>query len=500
MKYSAKSQRGTEHKTDCIVVGVYESKELSIAARTIDRASDGAIRNVVDSGEFDGRAGSVLVLRNLPGVASPRVMLVGFGPSAKLGPRTYSKAIAATTKKLTGLRLDNAALCIAELNMKGRDITAKAKIIAETVADATYSFNQLKSKNDNAGSTLQSIVVLIAQSRHLPAARTGLRQGQAVGNGVRLAKDLGNLPGNICTPAYLAKQARGLQRSHGLKVSVLDEAQMEKLGMGSLLSVSMGSREPAKLIVMEYQGGRKGAAPIAMVGKGLTFDAGGISLKPPAKMDEMKYDMCGAASVFGTMIAVAELKLPINVVGVVPSSENLPDGAANKPGDIVTSMSGKTIEILNTDAEGRLILCDALTYTERFKPESVIDIATLTGACVVALGSHASGLFCNDSGLTKAVLDAGERSRDRAWHMPMWDEYQGQLDSNFADMANVGGRDAGAVTAACFLSRYTAKFSWAHLDVAGTAWRSGSNKGATGRPVPLLTQFLIDRVERTRRR
>ena len=500
MKYSAKSQRATEHKTDCIVVGVYESKELSIAARTIDRASDGAIRNVVDSGEFDGRAGSVLVLRNLPGVASPRVMLVGFGPSAKLGPRTYTKAIAATTKKLTGLRLDNAALCIAELNMKGRDITAKAKIIAETVADATYSFNQLKRTNDNAGSTLQSIVVLIAQSRHLPAASTGLRHSQAVGNGVRLAKDLGNLPGNICTPAYLAKQARGLQRSHGLKVSVLDEAQMEKLGMGSLLSVSMGSREPAKLIVMEYQGGRKGAAPIAMVGKGLTFDAGGISLKPPAKMDEMKYDMCGAASVFGTMIAVAELKLPINVVGVVPSSENLPDGAANKPGDIVTSMSGKTIEILNTDAEGRLILCDALTYTERFKPESVIDIATLTGACVVALGSHASGLFCTDSGLTTAVLAAGDRSRDRAWHMPMWDEYQGQLDSNFADMANVGGRDAGAVTAACFLSRYTANFSWAHLDVAGTAWRSGSNKGATGRPVPLLTQFLIDRVERTRRR
>ncbi|MDH3466031.1 MAG: leucyl aminopeptidase, partial [Gammaproteobacteria bacterium] len=288
--------------------------------------------------------------------------------------------------------------------------------------------------------------------------------------------------------------------SHGLKVSVLDETQMKKLGMGSLLSVSRGSREPAKLIVMEYQGGRKGAPPVALVGKGLTFDAGGISLKPPAKMDEMKYDMCGGASVFGTLLAVAELKLPLNVVGVVPSSENLPDGAANKPGDIVTSMSGQTIEILNTDAEGRLILCDALTYTKRFKPESVIDIATLTGACVVALGSYASGLFSNDSGLTKAVLNAGERSRDRAWHMPMWDDYQSQLDSNFADMANVGGRDAGAITAACFLSRFTADFAWAHLDVAGTAWRSGSNKGATGRPVPLLTQFLIDRVERTRRR
>ena len=323
--------------------------------------------------------------------------------------------------------------------------------------------------------------------------RRSVREGEAISSGVQLARDLANLPGNICTPSYLAEQARKLQRSHQLKVSILSEPQMRSLKMGSLLSVTRGSREPAKLIIMEYRGGAKHSPPVALVGKGLTFDAGGISLKPAGKMDEMKYDMCGGASVFGTLLATAKLKLPLNVIGIVPSCENLPDGAANKPGDIVKSMSGQTIEILNTDAEGRLILCDALTYAKRFKPDVVIDIATLTGACVIALGDPASGLFSNNEQLAKGLLEAGESSGDRAWRLPLWKQYQKQLNSPFADIANIGGRGGGAITAACFLSRFTDNLNWAHLDIAGTAYHSGNNKGATGRPVGLLTQFLIQR-------
>ena len=310
---------------------------------------------------------------------------------------------------------------------------------------------------------------------------------------MELARTLGNLPGNICTPSYLADQARKLGKAHKkLKVSVLGEAAMEKLGMGSLLSVSRGSREPARLISLEYSGGRKGDRPVALVGKGVTFDSGGISIKPSPAMDEMKFDMCGAASVLGTLQACAEMDLPINVVGVIPTTENLPDGNASKPGDIVTSMSGQTIEVLNTDAEGRLILCDALTWCGKFKPDVVVDIATLTGACVIALGAHAAGLLSNDDELAEALAAAGNYAADRAWRLPLWDDYQPQLDSNFADMANIGGREAGTITAACFLSRFTEDYRWAHLDIAGVAWKQGKEKGATGRPVSLLTQFLLD--------
>src|SRR5690606_25789192 len=321
----------------------------------------------------------------------------------------------------------------------------------------------------------------------------GLTLGSAIAKGVNLARNLGDLPGNICTPTYLANEAKRLARNQPrLSAKILEEKQTKELGMGALLSVSAGSDEPAKLIVLEYRGGGKNDAPVALVGKGITFDTGGISLKPGAGMDEMKYDMCGAASVLGTFQTLLELQLPLNVVGIIPASENMPNGRATKPGDIVTSMSGQTIEILNTDAEGRLVLCDALTYSERFKPKVVIDIATLTGACVIALGAHASGLYSNRDELAQALLAAGQQSNDRAWHMPLWDDYQKQLDSNFADMANIGGREGGSITAACFLSRFTKKFAWAHLDVAGTAWKSGSAKGATGRPVPLLVQYLLN--------
>jgi leucyl aminopeptidase len=311
-----------------------------------------------------------------------------------------------------------------------------------------------------------------------------------------LAKDLGNLPSNICTPSYLAKQAEELAREYKLKCQVFEEKDMHKLGMGALLAVTKGSREPAKLVVLQYQGASKKDRPVVLVGKGITFDTGGISLKPSAEMDEMKYDMSGAGSVLGTIKAVAEMRLAINVVGIIPTCENMPGGNATKPGDIVTSMSGQTIEILNTDAEGRLILCDALTYAERFDPAAVVDIATLTGACVIALGHVATGLYANDDQLADELLSAGKVAWDRAWQMPLWDDYQEQIKSPFADMANIGGRPAGSVTAACFLARYAKKYKWAHLDIAGTAWRSGKDKGSTARPVPLLTAFLIGRAER----
>jgi leucyl aminopeptidase len=337
-------------------------------------------------------------------------------------------------------------------------------------------------------------VLNVARASITPRAGEALKQGDAIGQGMDLTKTLGNLPGNICTPSYLADQARLLAKNHKLGVKVLEQKDMEKLGMGSLLSVSKGSRQPPKLIVLEYHGGPAKQKPVVLVGKGITFDTGGISLKPGAEMDEMKFDMCGAASVLGTLKACAVMGLKHNVVGVVPTCENMPDGAASRPGDIVTSMSGQTIEILNTDAEGRLILCDALTYAERFNPAAVIDIATLTGACVIALGHVVSGMFSNRQALADELLDAGLTSFDRAWQLPLYEEYQDGLQSNFADMANIGGRPGGAITAASFLARYTKKFDWAHLDIAGTAWKSGKEKGATGRPVPLLTQFLMRRA------
>ena len=341
---------------------------------------------------------------------------------------------------------------------------------------------------------MRKIILSVPTRRALPIGDKAVAEGQAIANGVKLTKDLANLPGNICTPTFLAKQAKELQKVHkSIKIKVLDEAEMEQLGMGALLAVSRGSHEPAKLITLEYRGTSKDTKPVVLVGKGVTFDSGGISIKPAAQMDEMKFDMCGAASVLGTLATTAELNLPINVVGVIPATENMPNGNATKPGDIVTSLSGQTIEILNTDAEGRLILCDALTYCERFNPDVVIDIATLTGACVIALGKYATGLLSNHSPLANDLLNAGRTSNDRAWQLPLWEDYHQQLDSPFADMANVGGREAGTITAASFLSRFTKQFHWSHLDIAGTAWTGGKEKGATGRPVPLLAQYLLDR-------
>lgn len=493
MEFFTKSGNPDKQRVGCVIVGIFERRSPSDSAASIDELTDGLISSVMRRGDMDGKLGQSLLLQRPANLLCDRVLLVGCGKERNFDETAYRKANAAAAQQLAKLGAIDAVSYLSELRIKGKDAQWKVKQAVTTTIDDFYRFEHCKSDASDKKRSLQRLTFAVSSRTDLPQAEVGLAQGQAIGQGMSLAKDLGNLPGNICTPAYLAQQAKTLAKQHKkLSTKVLEEADMEKLGMGSLLSVSRGSREPAKLIIMEHKGGKPSDKPIVLVGKGLTFDAGGISLKPAAGMDEMKYDMCGAAAVFGAVQAACELDLPLNIVGVVPSSENLPDGAANKPGDIVTSMAGITIEILNTDAEGRLILCDALTYVEQnYDPAAVVDMATLTGACVIALGSHASGLFSNNDRLSKALLSAGELAGDRAWGLPLWPEYDQQLKSPFADVANIGGREAGAITAASFLARFTKKLRWAHIDIAGTAWNSGKNKGATGRPVPLLTEYLL---------
>ncbi|MHB8747448.1 MAG: leucyl aminopeptidase [Gammaproteobacteria bacterium] len=493
MHYTLTSGTPEKQRSACVVVGVFEERQLSDAAQALDKISQSYFKKVMQRGAFQGKTGQTLLLHDVPKVLSDCVLLVGCGKADEFNAPAFRKVNASATRCLNKAGMADAVSYLTQLPLADRDITWKVRHAVESAEDVLYRFEQLKSKPESARPTLRKLSFAAADRREQSLGEPALRVGLAVAQGVKLAKDLGNLPGNICTPGYLADQARQIAKQHKrVKVTVLETKDMEKLGMGALLSVARGSRQPPKLIILEYSGAAKSNKPFALVGKGITFDSGGISIKPAAAMDEMKFDMCGAASVLGVLSACAELKLPINVVGVIASSENLPDGNASKPGDIVTSMSGQTIEILNTDAEGRLVLCDALTYTERYKPRAVIDIATLTGACVIALGKHPSGLLSNDDALAQALITAGTNSGDRVWQMPLWDDYQDQLKSNFADMANIGGRDAGTITAACFLSRFTKKFHWAHLDIAGTAWKSGDQKGATGRPVPLLMQYLLD--------
>ena len=494
MEFKIKSGDLTRQKTPCLILGVFEKGKLSGPAEAIDRASFGHLKARIDAGDLDGEKGHTLMLYGVPGVEAERVLLVGCGKRKEFTRAVYNQAMASAVNLLNQRGTGGALCTLAELAPEGMDSYQAIRDLVTTATDQSYRYTHTKSEKQPLKHPLKRLHLWVSKKQEQDAAERAAREGAAIAAGVALSKELGNLPGNICTPSYLAQQAQALAiEGSKLRVEVLDEDAMQELGMGALLSVSRGSRQPAQLIVMHYNGGREGAKPVVLVGKGLTFDAGGISIKPAADMDEMKYDMCGGAAVIGAMHAAVALALPINLIGVVPASENLPDGAANKPGDIVTSLSGQTIEILNTDAEGRLILCDALTYVERFNPAVVIDLATLTGACVVALGKHPAGLFSRDDKLAAELLAAGDYAGDRAWRLPLWDDYQTQLDSNFADMANVGGRDAGAITAACFLSRYTKKYAWAHLDIAGIAWRSGKEKGSTGRPVALLTQFLLGR-------
>lgn len=494
MEYSVKSGDLSKQRAACVVVGVFSRRLLSPEGKFIDKLSTGYLTRRLKNGDVMGEIGQSLMLHEVPGIRADRVLLVGCGRQKDFTPARLKKAVAAAIGLLNSGPAVEAVFCLSGFEPANHGLYGTLRDVITAAEDRVYRFDELKSDPEAPKRPLRRLTFFLSDRRQLTTAERAIAHGKAIGQGVSLAKTLGNLPGNICTPSYLADQAKKLgRRSRKLRTKVLEEAQMQELGMGALLSVSRGSRQPAKLIVMEYRGGKANNKPVVIIGKGLTFDAGGISLKPAAAMDEMKYDMCGGASVLGVVSACVELELPINLVGIVPSSENLPDGDANKPGDIVTSMSGQTIEVLNTDAEGRLILCDALTYSERFEPSAVIDIATLTGACVVALGKHASGLFSDDDALAEEILAAGTKSGDRAWRLPLWEDYQNQLDSNFADMANIGGSGAGAVTAACFLWRFAKKFKWAHLDIAGAAWDTGKEKGATGRPVALLVQFLLKR-------
>lgn len=494
MEFIVKSARPETLKTATLVIPVGEGGKLGATAKAVDAASGGAIAALLKRGDLAGKPGQTLLAHGVANLKAERVLLVGMGKDAELSDRQLRKLIAAVYGVLKNLAGSDALLALQDVQVKGRDAYGKARLLVESLADAGYQFDRFKSQKATPGALKK--ITLITDKADTAAVERATREARAIAIGMALTKDLGNLPPNICHPSYLAEQAKELGKAHkNLKVEILDEKKLQTLGAGAFLAVGQGSEQPPRMIVMQYNGGKKGDKPHALVGKGITFDTGGISIKPAANMDEMKYDMGGAASVFGTLRAVLELQLPINLVCLLACAENMPSGGATRPGDIVTTMSGQTVEILNTDAEGRLVLCDTLTYAERFKPQSVIDIATLTGACIVALGSNVSGLMGNDDELVNQILAAGRQADDRAWQLPLYDEYQEQLDSPFADIANIGGPKAGTITAGCFLSRFTKAYKWAHLDIAGTAWVSGGkDKGATGRPVPLLTQYLLDRV------
>ena len=492
MEFSIKSGNPEKQRAACVVVGVFESRKLTLPAELIDNASLGHITSVLRRGDMDGKSGTSLLLHSVPNTNCERVLLIGLGKEKEFREKEYIAAIRATIKALNQTGASDATLFLTELAVRKRDIAWRVRQTVVTARETAYKFDTYKSnQQDKQGRELRKLTLVVDRRNEQQEAEQALQQGLALAEGIDLARDLGNQPPNICHPSYLADQAKQMANDLGLDCEILERDTMAEMGMHSLLAVARGSAQAPKLIVLHYRGGSKKDKPLVLVGKCVTFDTGGISLKPAADMDEMKYDMCGAAGVIGTLQAVARIALPINLTVIVPAVENMPGGNATRPGDIVTSLSGQTIEILNTDAEGRLILCDALTYAERFEPQTVIDVATLTGACVVALGGVASGLFSNKDSLARDLAEAGEEAGDRAWHLPLWDDYQELIKSPFADMANVGGRWGGAITAACFLSRFTKKYDWAHLDIAGTAWKSGADKSATGRPVALLTHYLM---------
>ncbi|ATC99238.1 MAG: leucyl aminopeptidase [Pseudoalteromonas spongiae] len=496
MEFSVKSGSPEKQRSACIVVGVYEPRRLSPIGEQLDRISDGYISNLLRRGDLEGKPGQMLLLHHVPNVLSERVLLVGCGKERELDDKQYKQIISKTISTLNDTGSMEAVCFLTELHVKGRDTYWKVRQAVETTQDSLYVFDQLKSKKSEARRPLRKIVFNVPTRRELTIGETAIEHGLAISHGQKLCKDVANMPPNICNPAYLGEQAKELEANYdNVKVNLVGEKEMEELGMHSYLAVGRGSANESIMSVIHYTGAPEDKAPIVLVGKGLTFDSGGISIKPGEAMDEMKYDMGGAAGVLGTMRAIVEMQLPINVIAVLAGCENMPSSNAYRPGDILTTMSGQTVEVLNTDAEGRLVLCDALTYVEAFDPDTVIDVATLTGACIIALGHQTSGLLANHNPLAHDLLKASELSGDRAWQLPLWDEYQEQLESPFADFTNLGGRAAGTITAACFLSRFTKKYNWAHLDVAGTAWRSGKNKGATGRPVAMLTQYLLNRAD-----
>ncbi len=495
MEFNVKSGNPEKQRSACVVLGVFESRKLSQAGEQIDEVSEGYLSNLLRRGDMEGKLGKVLLLHNVPNTLSDRVLLIGCGKERDFSDKHYQTVIAKAITTLNETGSMEAVCFLSELNVKGRDTHWKVRHAVEATQDTLYAFEEFKSKSDAARRPVRRLVFNVTTRKELTVGEKAITEGLAISKGAHKARDLANLPPNIANPAYLAEQAKMLAIADDkIECLILDEIELKEMGMGAFTAVTQGSINSGKLIILKYNGAEDEQKPIVMVGKGITFDSGGISLKPAERMDEMKYDMGGAAGVFGSFVAVTEMSLKVNLIVVIASAENMPGGNACRPGDIVTTLSGQTVEIINTDAEGRLILCDALTYVERFDPDVVIDVATLTGACIVALGDQASGLLSNHNPLAHELLNAGELCGDRAWRLPLWDEYQQQLDSNFADMGNLGGKGAGTITAACFLSRYTKKYHWAHLDIAGTAWKTGKQKGATGRPVPLLTQYVLNRA------
>jgi len=491
MRFDVKAGSATTQHTSCLILPVYLDGQLPQSTRAIDSATNGLISELVDAGDINGKPGDTLLIKSPGNLASERILLVGCGSKQDFDRKQYRRALQSAYVALRKTKHKNAVSYLNLEPVKRTDIYRRARISVEVWHSGAYRFTAMKSKSENDVPAQKSLGLAARPGQTAPV-RKGIKHGDAIGRGISISREVANLPANVCTPSYLVKEARTIARGNDrLRVEVLNEPDMKKLGMGALLSVTAGTSEPARFIILKYSGGAKSKPPTVLVGKGVTFDSGGISLKPGPAMDEMKFDMCGAATVLGVFRTIAALNLSINLIGIIPACENLPSGRATKPGDIVTSMSGQTIEVLNTDAEGRLILCDALTYAQRFKPSAIIDIATLTGACLIALGKHRSGLLSNSDGLANALMKAGDHADDPAWRLPLDAEYMDLLKSNFADMANIGGRNAGTITAACFLSRFIADMDWAHLDIAGTAWRTGANKGSTGRPVTLLVEYLL---------
>ncbi len=494
MEYLVKRSAITSEKSACVIVAVFANKRLSDEAQQLDKLYGGILSAATRGGDISGDLGQTLLLHTPKNSNLKRILLVGCGNPKQLDIIKYRKVLNSCITALKSTGSPEAISTLTTLDIKNHSVQSLTRMHILLAEDIYYQYDQTLSKKKKPNK-LKRIKFICSLASQLKQIKQGIVQGKAIADGMMVTKELGNLPANVCTPNYLAKTAQSIKKGQGkLSLTILDEREMKKLGMGSLLSVSAGSVEPAKLISLQYKGAARNSKPVVLVGKGITFDTGGISLKSGAGMDEMKFDMCGAATVLGTMQAICDMQLPLNVVGLVAAAENMPGGKATKPGDVVTSMSGQTIEILNTDAEGRLVLCDALTYAKRYDPDVVIDMATLTGACLVALGHEASGLMSNSDKLSDDLLEAGQSTGDRAWRLPIWEEYQPLLDSNFADIANIGGRWAGTITAACFLARFTKEYKWAHLDIAGTAWNQGKNKGATGRPVPMLTEYLMRRA------
>ena len=493
LQITVEAPSALKDRTGILVIGAFADGTLPALSQKVDEASKGHLTTVLKRGDLEKKAGASLLLHDLAGVQSERVLVISLGMPDEFGDKAFRDALSSAAKSLHAGVASDALVALADVDLPGRSDAWRLQEAARLIADGAYQFNGSGSKSQNGNRGARNIKLLVS-GKSTDATTKAVRQGQAMAEGIALAKDLGNLPGNICTPAFLAETAKSLGKEFDFSVEVLESGEMKNLGMRAALAVGQGSAQPSKFIAMHYNHGGK-AQPFVLVGKGVTFDSGGISLKPGEKMDEMKFDMCGAASVLGAVKTVARLGLPINLIALIPAVENMPGSNAIRPGDVITSMSGQTIEVLNTDAEGRLTLADALTYAERFDPAYVIDIATLTGACVIALGNITTGLFANDDELADQLLESGIDTGDRAWRLPLFDEYQDMLKSNFADMSNLGGRPAGAITAACFLQRFVNNYKWAHLDIAGTNAVSGDNKGATGRPVPLLTEFLIARAE-----